>query len=537
MSKKNEPIWVSGPVRPAFWTYVENRRAYFHWLGRQLRIRKPEDWYEVRSAAIIRLGGAAFFKYYGRNIFNVVSELMPEHQWHEWCFRRVPPGFWDDRNNRCRYLDWLGEKLDFQEPEDWYQLSYGDVERNRGSALLQKFDGSVVALVCDCMPQYEWKEWFFSVAGESFWGDPKNRRRYLDWLGEELGFNKIEDWYRLTSNDLNQYRGYGLCRMFNSSPYAVVKAHFPDYEWWEWRFRQVGTGFWQDPKNCRRYLDWLGKQLGFKRFEDWYAIDSRKIKSNYGGGFLSRFDGRPTAAVMSCMPEYEWREWMFSEVPTGFWQDPNNRRRYLEWLGKKLGFKKHEDWYRLGSDDLRANYGYGLLKLFGYSPSAAVVGSMPEHQWWEWKFNNVPLYFWSEPRNRRRYLDWLGRELGFKKLDDWYQVTVRDFYRHHGGRMAVLLGSSPSAILKDYRPDYDWKEWLFGRVPRGFWKARVNRRRYLDWLGDQLGFTHPDSWRRLRRFHIERNHGRGLLKLYGRSLERILKDYFAAKGYLPWKEL
>lgn len=35
---------------------------------------------------------------------------------------------------------------------------------------------------------------------------------------------------------------------------------------------------------------------------------------------------------------HEWHEWKFSCVTKGYWKTHSNRRRYLEWLGNKLGF-------------------------------------------------------------------------------------------------------------------------------------------------------------------------------------------------------
>jgi hypothetical protein len=79
-------------------------------------------------------------------------------------------------------------------------------------------------------------------------------------------------------------------------------------------------------------------------------------------------------------------------------------------------------------------------------------------------------------------------------MEDWYRVIRRHFQRHRGGG---LLGrkfhDSPSALLKDVFPHYDWKEWLFVHVAHCFWQQRANRRRYLDWLGQQLGFQQSED--------------------------------------------
>ena len=45
----------------------------------------------------------------------------------------------------------------------------------------------------------------------------------------------------------------------------------------------------------------------------------------------------------------------------------------------------------------------------------------------------------------------------------------------------------------------DPRLWLYGPVPPGFWDLAENRLRYVEWLGDQLGFTQLEDWYRVVR--------------------------------------
>jgi len=40
---RSRAIWLDGPVPKGYWNRLKNRRLYMRWLGRKLRIRKPED--------------------------------------------------------------------------------------------------------------------------------------------------------------------------------------------------------------------------------------------------------------------------------------------------------------------------------------------------------------------------------------------------------------------------------------------------------------------------------------------------------------
>ena len=51
--------------------------------------------------------------------------------------------------------------------------------------------------------------------------------------------------------------------------------------------------------------------------------------------------------ISTIFHEKEWLPWKFETVPNGFWNDKNNQRNFLEWLGNELGFKNQDDWYKV----------------------------------------------------------------------------------------------------------------------------------------------------------------------------------------------
>ena len=51
--------------------------------------------------------------------------------------------------------------------------------------------------------------------------------------------------------------------------------------------------------------------------------------------------------LASVYENYRWIPWKFNSVPDGYWDDQENRRWYLKWLGKKLGIKHWSDWHHV----------------------------------------------------------------------------------------------------------------------------------------------------------------------------------------------
>ncbi|HXT58797.1 MAG TPA: hypothetical protein VN699_09175 [Pirellulales bacterium] len=294
--------------------------------------------------------------------------------------------------------------------------------------------------------------WLEGRVAAGYWEEFPNRRRYMWWLGQRLGFKKIDDWYRITTNDFKTYRGAGvLYAYWNSSAIAAVQETFPDYDWKEWLFRQAPLRFWSDRRNHRRYMAWLAKQLNIRRPQDWYRVSNADFEAHKGGAFLLEYNSTISAAIMAYAPRYDWKEWLFSGTPKGFWDSRRNRRRYLEWLGAQLGYKKPDDWYAITQHDFYAHRGIQFLKLYNSSPMAAVRELLPKRAWKEWMFARVPVTFWDDPRNRRRYLRWLGQRLGFKKPADWQRIRRRHFLENCGGGLLAQYASYVD-LLKEYLP-------------------------------------------------------------------------------------
>ena len=305
--------------------------------------------------------------------------------------------------------------------------------------------------------------WLEGPVPSRYWDHLENRRLYVRWLGQKLGFRKWEDWYRISSLDFKRNSGGGLLQQhWNSSAIGAVKECFPDYDWKDWLFTRKPRRFWQDPRNHRRYMKWLGQELGIRRPSDWYGVANQDFTRNKGGGFLIHYDSTVSAAIMSCLPNYDWKEWMFDRTPKGFWQKRTNRRRYMIWLGKTLGFKRMSDWYSVTGGDFHANFGNQCLRFYGRSPIAAMRDCFPRYTWNEWMFTRVPIGFWNKLENRKRYVRWLGKKLKLKRRREWYKVRRQDFLENYGGGLLVTYGSHFD-VLKECIPKLDWEVGAHGR--------------------------------------------------------------------------
>jgi hypothetical protein len=219
--------------------------------------------------------------------------------------------------------------------------------------------------------------------------------------------------------------------------------------------------------------------------------------------------------------------WISGRVRNGYWNVREHRVRYFDWLAGRCGFHEPVDWYELRRFHFSRTGGAGLLyNFYKCSVRTAVADYLPDYDWKPWLFRSAPNGFWKHKKNRHAFMQWLARELAIQQPADWYQVTAADFHAHHGGGLLNNeFKGSVQAVLAEFDPEFDWKPWLFCSVPRSFWQCVDNRRRYLRWLGRQIGFRKTDDWANLQRKHFVTHGGTGLLeKYYGGSAQRAVAE-------------
>lgn len=226
-----------------------------------------------------------------------------------WIHGRVPDGYWDLRENRLYYLDWLGNRLGFQKPEDWYGVHRSDFLKNHGGGLFRIcYDSSPYNAMKDYRPDFDWKPWLFGGAPCGFWHDVENRRTYMRWLGEKQGFTKPDDWYHASRTHFFENHGAGLLNnQYDGQVQKAVRELFPDHPWLEWLFANVSRGFWNSVENRRCFMNWMGAQLGYSKPEDWYRVRRDDFERLGGAGMLvGFFAGSIHRALVDAMPDFAW---------------------------------------------------------------------------------------------------------------------------------------------------------------------------------------------------------------------------------------
>src|SRR4051812_22787243 len=108
-------------------------------------------------------------------------------------------------------------------------------------------------------------------------------------------------------------------------------------------------------------------------------------------------------------------------LPAGYWKSLSNQRQFFDELSHKLNLNGLECWYKITTDEIHSRGGGGLLNsVYGGSLQRALLAVYPEYDWNPWEFTAMPKMTWSDSHIQRRFMDWIGRKLTIRSLEDWY---------------------------------------------------------------------------------------------------------------------
>jgi hypothetical protein len=140
---------------------------------------------------------------------------------------------------------------------------------------------------------------------------------------------------------------------------------------------------WSTIEYQRKFLDDLGKQLGFKQMDDWYKITFQQIERHGGSALLHKYYRSPSKVIRCIYSEYSWDQNRFRKVPkdklaVGYWDHLENRINLMKTLKEKFQVEEMEDWYRISMAQIREKYS----SIFDrYSMETLLTDAFPSYNW------------------------------------------------------------------------------------------------------------------------------------------------------------
>jgi hypothetical protein len=509
------PIWTQGRVPRGFWKLKKNRLMYLRWLGKTIGYKRPDDWYEVTKKDFANnSGGGLLANCYKGSYIKALEELYPDKKWFPWLFGHQR-NTWTDPKIRRTYLDWLAARLDYTTLDDWYDITEKEFFSNHGYGLLAQYRNSPATAVIANLPRKHWHRWRFTLP-KGYWKKKANRQEfYAAFLKRHriATAQKLKDWvlssYQIQRDSegkiktgvrdrrgsftacIGDFGGHSLLAHFNTTVKLVCEDIYPNENWSDvptrvtdsWVYRP--QGHWDDLENRKTFLKETAERLKIRQKEDWYKVAQNSL--NGGSGLLKLYEHDHIRLITDILPELGLVKFLFVHKPRKFFDDNNNAKEFFLWLLKEQKHKSLTDLQRLHLWGLCKRYhAIPLAKRFHSSMYEAFVVLFPEEEWDFFQFKQPDNYFRKRER-KHKFVHELGKRLGYKGPSDWYRIRRGHFFRvPNGRRILKAYNGSISAAIKDTFPEVDWKEWLFERVSRSFWRRKENQRRAINWLFEEV---------------------------------------------------
>lgn len=277
---------------------------------------------------------------------------------------------------------------------------------------------------------------------------------------------------------------------------------------------------WENLELRKINLEKIAKAYNFENYEDWYKLTRKMVLDQNLGELIKYYGQSPYKLMKNNFPEYDWKPWLFENMPRNFWQNKENVVWFFQWLSEQLHIKKLEDWYLIDTNMLQR---YGFYQCLYRS----LLSMYPEYDWKSWLFSNPPKNMWNDENNLKKYFIWLSEQLNITKNEDWYKITAISLKKHNIGGMLIRKFGHLYDYLKYFVPDYDWKPWLFTMSPNCYWKNKKNHRLYGEWLENVLNIDKIEKWYLVTQYDFADNAGASLLSMhYGGSPAKFVTHVF-----------
>src|SRR4051794_30922479 len=109
------------------------------------------------------------------------------------------------------------------------------------------------------------------------------------------------------------------------------------------------------------------------------------------------------------------------------------------------------------------------------------------------RFSHTPRKFWKGVATQKKFFDWLMTHLGYKCMEDWYNVTQSDIFKNGGLTILHHYSRSPSRALQSIYPEHKWELDRFRHKPHNFWKKIESHKKLFDTIHAQLGYKSMDN--------------------------------------------
>jgi len=311
-------------------------------LGSKLDIAEDDldAWFKVDQRAFSEAGGIELLSKFGSMRF-VLSRAFPERQWPAFRFGKVPRGYFDSPERQREFVEYVSNELNIRELDEWYLKSSTDLARFGGVGIPGVSGKSISNLLASVYPNHPWDVSRFTFKPH-YWTSLENQKRRMDDIGKKIGIRNLDDWYSIKVTSLAPFGASSILKLYGGTLSKLLPSVYPNHPWDVSKFSVKPRKYWSFIENQRKFMDDLGGKFGIKDLDGWYSISTKQMESS-GASLLRKYDGSLSKLLRTLYPNHKWEIARFSHRPRNYWNAPDNQKRFMDDLGKKIGINSEAD--------------------------------------------------------------------------------------------------------------------------------------------------------------------------------------------------
>lgn len=439
--------------RPRTLWDAAKERAFMDRVKADLQIDSEEGWRNVTARDIARRGGRGLIDRHRGSVLALLQNCYPEAPPTPWrCRKKLPTGFWEDRENGRAFLEDVAKRMHLRSVEDWMEVTSSQVNAYGGKGLLVRYS-SLLEAVKDLVDGTENLSLDSPcAAARGQWSNKEYRRGFLERLADAHGVKSAGDWKKLGLKDVRDAGGGALLGWYGGSLRTALADCFPEVEE-EFELQKKAPGFWLSKENRKLALkQWAESEgVSLEEEETWATATKAKLTSKGLGRLVSHYNCSVTALVEDLLPHLaHTRKRRHSP---GWWDLQENRRAFLEEVAEKHGVREPSDWAQVSTTAVLSAGGSSLLTRMG-NVHTALRDAFPEHDdaWQRTQCRPVlSRAYWDDEENVKSCIKAVADVYGLSSCKDWARLSARQ---------AVNAGA---ASLLRYRSLTDALEITYGK--------------------------------------------------------------------------
>jgi len=164
--------------------------------------------------------------------------IYPQYKWSIYRFKTLSLGFWKEKKYQKLFLQQVGRNLGYNSFEDWYNIKIEEILQYGGRGLLDYCNGSPIKALLSNFTDYKWLPWKFTLnknLPKGIWDDDHYESDYLHNISKLIGISKLDDWYRVSREDLIKYHAITFLQK-RGGLIKVLSKVYPNHLWYQEKF-------------------------------------------------------------------------------------------------------------------------------------------------------------------------------------------------------------------------------------------------------------------------------------------------------------